>query len=55
MKLCEVCGVNPAALPDRERQGRPIKRICRECHALRIAGDALKLLELQKKKRDKNG
>lgn len=31
-RLCEHCGKRPAAVPDRERMGRPIKRVCLECH-----------------------
>lgn len=38
-KLCEVCGVNKATIPDRNRQGRPINRLCSECHGKRLAGD----------------
>jgi hypothetical protein len=38
-KLCELCGLRRAELPDRNRMGRPIKRLCRECHAERLVGD----------------
>ena len=38
-KMCEVCHKNTAEVPDRERMGRPINRICRECHAKRLRGD----------------
>lgn len=38
-KMCEVCHKNPAEVPDRERMGRPINRICLECHAKRLRGD----------------
>ena len=37
-KLCEVCHVNPATVPDRERMGRPINRVCSNCHADRLRG-----------------
>jgi len=49
-KMCEVCGVNPATVPDRERMGRPIKRVCKSCHALRLAGDIKHILEIQRKR-----
>lgn len=39
-KLCIVCGARPPEVPDRERMGRPIKRVCLECHRARLAGDA---------------
>ena len=39
VKKCELCGVEPAAVPDRNRMGRPIKRICSKCHAARLRGD----------------
>ncbi len=44
-KLCEVCRVNPATVPDRERMGRPIKRVCSECHADRLRGDWAVIME----------
>lgn len=44
-KLCVVCHKNPREVPDRERMGRPIKRVCRKCHALRLAGDLQRILD----------
>jgi len=38
-KLCVVCGKNEAMVPDRNRPGRPIKRVCRQCHGARLADD----------------
>jgi hypothetical protein len=49
-KLCEICDERPAAVPDRERMGRPIKRVCRECHAQRLAGDMREIMRLRKKR-----
>jgi len=49
-KMCEICGVNPATVPDRERMGRPINRVCGECHGLRLRGDLKRILELHKKR-----
>lgn len=48
-KMCEICGDNPATIPDRERMGRPINRICRSCHALRLSGDIERIIELRKR------
>lgn len=45
MALCIVCHVRPVAVPDRERSGRPIKRVCRECHAKRLRLDLRNLLK----------
>ena len=45
-KLCVVCHKNPREVPDRERMGRPIKRVCRKCHALRLAGDMQRIIAL---------
>jgi hypothetical protein len=39
-KLCILCHQRPAAVPDRERMGRPIKRVCFECHRDRLRRDA---------------
>lgn len=44
-KKCELCGIHPAAVPDRERMGRPINRVCRECHRRRLQGDFRRILE----------
>ena len=47
---CIVCKIRPAAIPDRERMGRPINRVCRECHADRLRGDLRQALEIHDKK-----
>jgi hypothetical protein len=39
MKKCEICGIEEAIFPDRNRQGRPIKRICKKCHISRLYDD----------------
>ena len=48
-KLCEICGENPATVPDRERMGRLINRVCSSCHALRLAGDMKLIFELHER------
>ena len=50
-KMCEICGKEPATVPDRERPGRLINRVCRSCHTLRLAGDMKRILELRDKRR----
>jgi len=54
-KMCEICGEKPATVPDRERMGRLINRVCSSCHALRLAGDMKRILELHEKRRQANG
>ncbi len=39
MSKCILCEENKAVLPDRDRMGRPIARICKQCHAARLTGD----------------
>jgi hypothetical protein len=46
---CILCHVNEAAVPDRERMGRPIKRVCRECHADRLREDWIAILARRRK------
>lgn len=41
---CIVCKQREATVPDRERMGRPIKRLCTECHGNRLRGDITKIL-----------
>lgn len=43
-RICIKCGLFPAAVPDREKQGRRVKEICRTCHVKRLVGD-LKTLQ----------
>lgn len=50
-KLCELCDINPAEVPDRERMGRPINRICNPCHAARLRGDLEHILKVREEKR----
>lgn len=38
-KVCEKCGRNPATVPDRDRPGRPINRVCQTCHSALLRGD----------------
>lgn len=44
VRPCIICHTRPAEVPDRTRMGRPIKRVCRECHAERLRGDLEKIL-----------
>lgn len=50
MKLCKWCQKNPAVIPDRTRQGRPIKAVCRECHAAELTGDLVNVLRRAKER-----
>jgi hypothetical protein len=51
VKICEICGKNKATVPDREKLGRLINKICQSCHVLRLKGDLKRILELQKERR----
>jgi len=53
-RVCIVCRANPPELPDRNRMGRPIKRICRECHAKRLQRDFRYIYEMSRAKNEKN-
>ena len=44
-RACILCRRRPAELPDRERMGRPIKRVCRECHRERLRGDMARVVD----------
>jgi hypothetical protein len=52
VNLCILCNERPAVLPDRERMGKPIKRVCRECHASRLRGDLVEILKHERVKRE---
>lgn len=44
-KMCEICKEEPATVPDRERMGRLINRICHTCHAKRLSSDLARILK----------
>ncbi len=48
-KLCIVCHQNVATVPDRNRPGRPVKRICQSCHEERLRGDLKRLYGLYRR------
>lgn len=50
MSQCIVCRTNKAEVPDRERMGRPVKRLCRGCHVLRLQSDLIRIMNLEAKK-----
>lgn len=45
IKLCTLCRENIAELPDRYILGRPIKRICFDCHRVRLKKDLSKIIK----------
>jgi hypothetical protein len=47
-KRCIVCGVGPREVPDREAMGKPIKKVCRPCHGMRLLGDLHRIVEGQR-------
>ena len=54
-RLCVVCRVRPPEVPDRERMGRPIKRVCRQCHGKRLHGDMDAIMNAANKRKGGNG
>lgn len=52
MKMCEICRKEPAAVPDRERMGRPVKRVCKACHAARLRGDLEYIMKVRRDRAD---
>jgi hypothetical protein len=48
---CIICRERPAQVPDRERMGRPIKRVCRQCHVVRLQQDLKQILDEHTRKR----
>jgi hypothetical protein len=50
-KMYEICGEKPATVPDRERMGRPIKRVCLSCHSRRLIDDMKYIVELHEKRK----
>lgn len=44
IKLCERCGNYPAIVPDRNKPGRPINRICQRCHSIELGNDLKEII-----------
>ena len=44
-RMCIICRERPAELPDRNAMGRPIEKVCRQCHGDRLRGDVARVLE----------
>ena len=51
MTDCIICRKNPAEVPDREQMGRPIKRVCKKCHAARLTGDLKYIMRVREEAR----
>ena len=49
-RTCDICKENDAAVPDRNRTGKPIKRICRQCHMARLRGDLQAIVRLHRER-----
>ena len=52
-KLCIICHEKPATVPDRNRPGRLVNRICSECHKERLRGDFKNVLSKIKRNNTK--
>jgi hypothetical protein len=51
MTKCMICHKREAEVPDRDKPGRPVKRVCRKCHEQRLLSDLQQILV----KEDVNG
>lgn len=49
MKVCKICRINKATIPDREETGKPIKEICKECHTARLRNDLKNIYNIYNK------
>ena len=45
MPLCRQCKTSKAIFPDRNATGRPLKRICRDCHRQDLCADLRHILD----------
>lgn len=45
-RMCRLCRVRTATVPDRDRPGRMTPAICGECHAERLGQDFLGVVEV---------
>ena len=54
-RMCIVCHKRAPEVPDRNVMGRPIKRVCLECHGERLRGDlALGMSRILKQREESN-
>jgi hypothetical protein len=54
-KMCELCRLRPATVPDRNRPGRLVNRVCTQCHGRRLVGDLRHIIALDANGRAKGG
>ena len=54
MSKCIVCREREAAVPDRNTMSQR-KRVCRECHALRLTGDLRHVLAVHESRKAPRG
>ena len=53
--VCKICRQRPATVPDRDKFRAIFRRaVCRECHAARLQGDLLEIVEHISRQRDEN-
>lgn len=52
MKMCTICGLQPVETRDRNVMGRPIKRLCKECHEKRLCDDLKAIMLSHMKERE---
>lgn len=44
-KLCELCKQAPATVPDRNKPGRLVNRVCFTCHSKRLTNDMRRVID----------
>jgi hypothetical protein len=52
MSLCVVCRARVATVPDRNKPGRLINRLCSACHGQRLSGDLKRIVTLAVEKKN---
>ena len=54
--ICKLCHERPATVPDRNSGSLKFRReVCTECHAERLRGDLIYIMEVEQKRAEKNG
>lgn len=51
MSKCIVCREREAAVPDRNRLGPHVNRVCRQCHQARLMRDIARVIEHERKRK----
>ena len=53
MPKCIICNINEATIPDRNEPWSNRKKVCQKCHSERLKNDFVDILEIERRRRER--